>query len=60
MSVTPEPVFTKVSPDGDYVYEYVYEYDDDSESAPASQLVDTIDDYDLNPLTSKVTRNSLV
>lgn len=49
---TPKP-FTKVSADGDYIYEYVYEYENDyGDESPA--LVDNIDDYDLNPLTSKV------
>ena len=34
------------------MYEYVYEYEDDFDSTP--KLVDSIDEYDLNPLTSKV------
>jgi len=34
------------------LYEYVYEYEDDFDSTP--KLVDSIDEYDLNPLTSKV------
>ena len=48
VATTPKP-FTKLSDDGEYVYEYEYVYEDD----PAG-LVDQIDDYDLNPLTSKV------
>ena len=49
---TAKPPFSKISPDGDYLYEYVYEYEDDFDSTP--KLVDSIDEYDLNPLTSKV------
>ena len=52
---TAKPPFSKISPDGDYVYEYVYEYEDDSDDFDTSpKLVDSIDEYDLNPLTSKV------
>lgn len=47
----PAPV-TKVSPDGEYIYEYEYVYEDDYDSSPP--LVENIGDYDLNPLTSKV------
>ena len=49
---TAKPPFSKISPDGDYLYEYVYEYEDDFDSTP--KLVDSIDQYDLNPLKSKV------
>jgi hypothetical protein len=49
---TAKPPFSKISPDGDYLYEYVYEYEDDFDSTP--KLVDSIDEYDFNPLTSKV------
>ena len=49
---TAKPPFSKISPDGDYLYEYVYEYEDEFENAP--KLVDSIDDYDLNPIASKV------
>ena len=54
IKVTPAPApVTKVSPDGEYIYEYEYVYEDDYDSSPS--LVENIGDYDLNPLTSKVT-----
>jgi len=53
IKVTPAPApVTKVSPDGEYIYEYEYVYEDDYDSSPS--LVENIGDYDLNPLTSKV------
>ena len=56
IKVTPAPApVTKVSPDGEYIYEYEYVYEDDYDSSPS--LVENIGDYDLNPLTSKVTFN---
>ncbi len=54
---SPRPAFTKLSPDGDYVYEYVYEYEDEYDQAPA--LVDNIGDYDLNPIKNKVRKHKV-
>lgn len=51
---TAKPPFSKISPDGDYIYEYVYEYEDSDDFDSSPKLVDAIDEYDLNPLTSKV------